>query len=71
MAEIEQLSALGSNGKMAFTPTATQIDSAAFRLIVGDAKYTPKGAPVGTIYDASLGVGLGEIKIGSSVLNSS
>lgn len=71
MAEAEQLNALGSGGKVAFTPTQAQIDSAAFKVIVGDAKYTAQGAPVGTIYDASLGNGLGEIKTGSSVLNSS
>ncbi|MDR2240738.1 MAG: hypothetical protein LBE33_09875 [Zoogloeaceae bacterium] len=71
LAEIEQLNALGSGGKVAFTPTQAQIDSATFKLIVGDAKYTAQGTPVGTIYDASLGTGLGEIKTGSSVLNSS
>lgn len=71
LAEAEQLNILGSNGKVAFVPTQAQIDSAAFKVIVGDAKYTAQGAPVGTIYDASLGSGLGEIKNGSSVLDSS
>jgi hypothetical protein len=71
LAEVDQLSALESSGKVRFTPTQAQIDSAAFKVIVGDVKYTANGAPVGTIYDASLGAGLGEIKTGSSILDSS
>lgn len=71
LAEAEQLDALGSTGKVSFTPTQAQIDSAAFKVIVGDAKYTAGGAPVGTVYDATLGGGLGEIKTGTSVLDSS
>jgi filamentous hemagglutinin len=65
------LDALGSTGKTSFTPTQAQIDSSAFKVIVGDARYTPSGAPVGTIYDATVRSSLGEIKTGSSVLKSS
>jgi filamentous hemagglutinin len=71
LAEAEQLDALGSTGKVSFTPTQAQIDSAAFKVIVGDAKYTPSGVPVGTVYDATIGNGLGELKTGTSVLDSS
>ena len=56
---------------IAFSPTHAQVNSATFKLIVGNAKYTAKGVPVGTIYDVSVGAGIGEIKNGSSVLNSS
>ncbi|AEF99541.1 RHS repeat-associated core domain-containing protein [Methylomonas methanica] len=71
IAEAEQLAALNSSGKVSFTPTATQIDSAAFKIIVGEAKYTAAGTPVGTIYDGSIASGLAEIKNGASTLNSS
>ena len=71
IAEAAALDAIGSAGKVVFTPTAEQIESAAFKVIVGDAKYTASGAPVSTIFDATTGAGLGEIKSGSSVLNSS
>jgi len=52
-----------------FRPTLADIDCAAFKVIVGGAKYTPGGLPKGTIFDATQG-GLREIKGGSSVLNS-
>jgi RHS repeat-associated protein len=70
LAEGPALDALGSLGKVTFTPTADQINSAAFNVIVGDAKYTKSGAPVSTIFDGSTSTGLMEIKSGSSVLNS-
>ena len=47
-------------------PTAEQIQSAAFKVIVGEAKFTQGGKAVGVIVDAA-GV---EIKGGSSVLES-
>jgi filamentous hemagglutinin len=66
------LSSLGSSGKVPFAPTAEQIDSAGFKLIVGDPKYTPGGTPVGTIiYDGLTKEGLVEVKTGSSALDSS
>ncbi len=71
LAEGPALNAIGSTGKVVFTPTAEQINSAAFKVIVGDAQYTLTGAPVSTIYDGTTGAGLAEIKSGSSVLNSS
>jgi RHS repeat-associated protein len=70
LAEGPALDAIGSLGKVIFTPTAEQIDSAAFKVIVADAKYTSTGAPISTIYDGSTASGLAEIKSGSSVLNS-
>jgi filamentous hemagglutinin len=70
LAEGPALDAIGSSGKIVFTPTADQINSAAFKVIVGRAKYTASGAPVGTILDGSTARGLVEIKSGSSVLNS-
>ncbi|MBX9644171.1 MAG: hypothetical protein K2W91_08750 [Novosphingobium sp.] len=51
-------------------PTTTEIDSATFRAIVGDAKYTAGGKPVGTIFDVTKG-GFMEYKSGSSMLDSS
>jgi RHS repeat-associated protein len=71
LAEGPALDAIGSAGKVRFTPTAEQVDSAAFKVIVGDARYTASGAPVGTIFDGSTAAGLAEIKSGSSVLSSS
>lgn len=71
LAEPGLLDALGSSGKVVFTPTQAQIDSAAFQTIVGRAKYRAQGTPVSTIYDASIGAGVGEIKTGSSALGSS
>lgn len=70
-AEVEQLDALGAGPQVSFTPTQAQIDSSAFKVIVGDAKYTAEGNPVGTIYDGTIGNGLGEIKTGTSPLDSS
>jgi filamentous hemagglutinin len=70
-AEAEQLAALNSSGKVPFTPTPDQVNSAAFKVIVGEPKYTASGDLVGTIYDGSTTDGLAEIKTGSSVLDSS
>ena len=50
-------------------PTPEQVDTATFRAIVGDAKYTPGGQLKGTIFDGVDG-GFLEIKGGSSELNS-
>ena len=50
-------------------PSRQQIDSQAFRTIVGRPLYTVRGIVRGTILD-SVGEGLAEIKSGSSVLNS-
>ena len=71
LAEGPALEAIGSGGKVVFKPTTEQIESAAFRIIVGDAKYTASGRPVSTIFDGSVAGGLAEVKSGSSVLNSS
>jgi filamentous hemagglutinin len=70
-AEAGQLAALNSTGKVTFTPTPDQVNSAAFNLIVGQPKYTPSGTLVGTIYDGSTTGGLAELKNGSSPLDSS
>jgi RHS repeat-associated protein len=51
-------------------PTDADIDSAAFKVIVGDAKYTAGGLRKGTIFDSTTG-GYTEIKAGSSPLVSS
>lgn len=60
---------LTKNNKV-WRPAAAEIDSAPFRAIVGDAKYTAGGKPVGTIFDVTKG-GFTEYKSGSSVLDSS
>ena len=70
LAEGPALRAIGSTGKLTFTPTAEQIESAAFKVIVGDAKYTKLGVPVSTIFDGVTSTGLAEIKSGSSILGS-
>jgi len=46
------------------------MDSAAFRVIVGEPKFTPGRLPRGTTFDGTLGGNL-EIKGGASMLNSS
>ena len=51
-------------------PSAADIDSAAFNVIVGPTKYTAGGKPVGTIFDVTKG-GFKEFKSGSSMLDSS
>jgi len=50
-------------------PTAAQIDSSAFKVVVGDARYTRGGLPRGTILDSVEG-GFLEIKGGRSILDS-
>jgi hypothetical protein len=50
-------------------PTQADMDSAAFKVIVGEPKFTPGGLPKGTIFDGTLGGNL-EIKGGSSTLDS-
>ena len=52
-------------------PTPEDIDSAAFKTVVGPAKYTPKGLPVGTSVDVAEAGGSIEIKGGTKVLESS
>ncbi|MCA3078637.1 MAG: hypothetical protein ING71_07615 [Rhodocyclaceae bacterium] len=49
---------------------ASDIDSATFKAIVGDAKFTPGSKPVGTIFDVTKG-GFTEYKSGASMLDSS
>jgi hypothetical protein len=67
--EAQQLRDLGEPANtQVFRPTADQLASSAFRVIVGTPKYTPTGRPVGTIIDAASGV---ELKHGASVLSSS
>jgi hypothetical protein len=51
-------------------PTPEQVGSAAFRVIVGDARYTTTGLVRGTVLD-SVDAGLAEIKSGASELDSS
>jgi hypothetical protein len=51
-------------------PSQADINSAAFKVIVGEPQYTSIGLPKGTIFDATKG-GLLEIKGGSSPLGSS
>ncbi|GLQ51351.1 hypothetical protein ACFFJT_09110 [Dyella flava] len=70
-AEAQQLAALNSTGKVPFTPTPDQVNSAAFQVIVGPAQYTASGDLVSTIYDGLNADGLAEIKTGSSTLDSS
>ena len=64
------LSVGGTALPVATSATRAQIESTAFKVIVGDLSTQPE-APVGTVYDATVGNGLGEIKIGTSVLDSS
>ncbi|WP_221437774.1 putative Ig domain-containing protein [Rhodanobacter sp. A1T4] len=70
-AEPQQLAALNSTGKVPFTPSPDQVNSAAFQVIVGKPQYTASGDLVGTIYDGLNEDGLAEIKTGSSTLDSS
>ncbi|KVN42198.1 adhesin [Burkholderia pyrrocinia] len=70
-AEAAQLAALNSSGKVPFTPTPEQVNSAAFNVIVGQPKYTPSGDLVGVIFDGNTPGGLVEIKNGTSPLDSS
>jgi len=68
--ETEQLAAQGiPKNNTVFTPSVEQTQSAAFKVIVGDAKYTPQGKLQGTIFDGTQG-GYLEIKNGTSTLNS-
>jgi hypothetical protein len=68
--EVEQLSALGiEKNNTVFRPTVEQIDTATFKAIVGEPKYTPGGQLKGTIFDG-VDNGYLEIKGGSSELNS-
>ena len=55
---------------MTWRPTPQQMNSAAFRVIVGPPKFTPGGLPKGTVLDGTTG-DLLEIKGGESVLDSS
>lgn len=70
--EAQQLGELGLPKNTAvWRPSAAQMDSAAFRTVVGEPKFTPGGQSVGVIVD-SLGPESGlEIKGGSSPLGSS
>ncbi|MFG1459718.1 hypothetical protein V5F62_25265, partial [Xanthobacter sp. VTT E-85237] len=68
--ETERLAQLGipkNNG--VWRPGQADFDSAAFKVIVGDPKFTPGGLAKGTIFDGTLGGNL-ELKGGSSMLDS-
>jgi len=54
---------------MVWRPTLADIDSATFKVVVGDPRYTPGGQLRGTIYDATE-MSLLELKSGSSPLGS-
>lgn len=51
-------------------PAAADIESATFKAIVGEAKYTPGGKPIGTIFDVTKN-GFTEYKSGASMLDPS
>jgi hypothetical protein len=69
--EAEQLAALNlPKNTSVWRPTLAETQSAAFKIIVGEAKFTEGGLLSGIIFDAAEG-GLLEIKGGSSVLSSS
>jgi hypothetical protein len=68
--EAEQLAALGvGKNNAVFRPSIEQIDTATFKAIVGDPKYTKGGQLKGSIFDG-VDNGYLEIKGGSSELNS-
>ncbi|WP_443751343.1 hypothetical protein [Asticcacaulis solisilvae] len=68
--EADRLSQLGlpKNTKL-WRPTQADMDSSAFKVIVGDVKYTSTGKPVGTIFDSTEG-GYLEVKGGTDTLES-
>lgn len=69
--EARQLAELGlPKNTTVWRPTVEQTQSAAFKVIVGEAKYTKGGVLKGTILDAT-DAGFVELKGGSSVLESS
>jgi hypothetical protein len=69
-AEARALEALNvSKNTEVWRPTVSQVCSAVFRAIVGDARYTTRGLVRGTVVD-SIERGLAEIKSGKSVLDS-
>jgi hypothetical protein len=68
--EAEQLARLGvEKNNLVFRPSVEQANSAAFKVIVGEPKYTPGGQLKGTIFDGAEN-GYLEIKGGKSELNS-
>ncbi|GAA4222138.1 hypothetical protein GCM10022253_29920 [Sphingomonas endophytica] len=69
--EIDRLAQLGvPKNNTIWRPTQADMDSDAFKVIVGEPKFTDGGLPVGTIFDGTIGGNL-EIKAGSSMLDSS
>lgn len=69
--EAEKLSKLNIHkNNTVFRPSEDDINSAAFNVIVGDAKYIKSGVLKGTIFDSVDGANI-EIKSGKSVLSSS
>jgi len=69
--ETERLAQLGiPKNNVVWRPGQADFDSAAFKVIVGDPKFTPGGLAKGTIFDGTLGGNL-ELKGGSSMLDSS
>ena len=70
-AETQVLKNLGlAKNTPTWRPSPADMDSAAFKVIVGDAKFTRGGLPKGTIFD-SVGAGNVEIKSGTTMLESS
>jgi len=68
--EVEQLSALGvGKNNTVFRPKIAEVETATFKAMVGEPKYTPGGQLKGTIFD-SVENGYLEIKGGTSELNS-
>jgi hypothetical protein len=57
--------------KQVFTPSLEEMQSSAFKIIVGEGKFTSEGRPVSTIVDVIHTGGWTEIKLGTSPLNSS
>ncbi|WP_430444412.1 hypothetical protein [Sphingorhabdus contaminans] len=70
----DEVTWLAENGltknNQVWRPLPADIDSVTFKAIVGDAKFTPGGKPVGTIFDVTEG-GFTEYKSGKSMLESS
>ncbi|ESX11815.1 hypothetical protein X768_09720 [Mesorhizobium sp. LSJC265A00] len=68
--EAERLAQLGlTKNNAGWRPNQADFDSAAFKVIVGDAKFSRGGLPKGTIFDG-MKVGNFEIKGGLSMLDS-
>jgi filamentous hemagglutinin len=62
---------LKENTTTTFTPTLEEMQSSAFKVIVGEGEFTASGKPVSTIVDVIHGGHWTEIKLGTSPLTSS